>query len=290
VLEKHYTYNCDRLVPFVTLPEQAPDLAAAAAAKVHELRLSEEQQRIIANGTSVLQEQLDAIASDRQCLQSEIAEEVLCGCSSSAAAAGSAGMMHQHHHHGSGSGGGGCSSGGIGSPALTASGNSAFSAGGGGYGSGYGGGYEQQHPHLMQQHGNSSSAGGGSSSSGDGGHHVCFYHMGCHVSSCNALSRRWSQLDQQQQRLRRLAVVLRKEALLRVSGMAWCLGCLSWKQLAQAAVMCWPYPVQLSIWPVAIQLYYYHQQALLEEQRLMYEQAMREKAAAKKKPGGSRSS
>lgn len=255
VLEKHYTYNCDRLVPFITHPEHAPDLASAAAAKVPELRLSEEQQRIIANGTSVLQEQLDAIASERQCLQSEIADEALCGCSFSAAAA------PPPMHHGGGSGGG-CSSGGIGSPALTASCNSAFSAGGSG-------GHEQHHM-------------GGSSS---GSSHVCFYHMQCHVASCNALSRRWSQLDQQQQRLRRLAVVLRKEALLRVSGMAWCLGCLSWKQLAQAAVMCWPYPVQLSIWPVAIQMYYYHQQALLEEQRLLYEQAMREKATAKKKAG-----
>lgn len=250
VLEKHYTYNCDLLTPFDTHPEHAPDLAAAAAAKVPDLRLSEEQQRIIANGTSVLQEQLDTIASERQCLQSEIADEALCGCSFSAAA--TPGSMH--HSAGGGSAGGCSSGGGMGSPALTASCNSAFSAGGSADGSG-------------------------------GSNHVCFYHMQCHVASCNALSRRWSQLDQQQQRLRRLAVVLRKEALLRVSGMAWCLGCLSWKQLAQAAVMCWPYPVQLSIWPVAIQMFYHHQQALLEEQRLLYEQAMREKAAAKKKPG-----
>lgn len=237
LVEEHYTYNCDSLVPFVTLAEHAPDLAAAAAAKVPQLSLPDEQLRIIANGMTVLQEQLDAITSERQRLQSAIAVEGTCGCSSSA-------------HSGC------CSSGMAGSPTLTFSGTSL-------------GGF-----------------------SDDPSAQLCVYHTSCNASACNAMDRRWTQLDQQQ-RLRRLGVVLRKEALLCVSGMAWFVGCLTWEQLAQAAVMCWPYPLQLSIWPVAVQIYNVQEQqrAQLQQQlnvSLMQAQ-LQKKGVSKRKPASSQS-
>lgn len=218
------------MVPFATLPEHAPDLASAAAAKVPQLQLSSNQLRNIAVGIAVLQEQLDAIASERQSLQSAIAEEALCGCGSTGHSTG-------------------CNSG-IGSPALTTSGSSL---------SGF-----------------SDESGACHSTT------TCVYHTRCHTSYCNALCRRWNQLDYQQHRLRRLGVLMRKEALMRVSGMSWFLGCLSWKQLAQAAVLCWPYPLQLSIWPVAIQLYYQQQQQMLYEEQMMQQEMLKARAQARK--------
>lgn len=51
-------------------------------------------------------------------------------------------------------------------------------------------------------------------------------------------------LDTQQKQAARLQLLMRKEFILRMAGMAWFCGCLTWQQVAKAVVLSWPYTMR----------------------------------------------
>lgn len=54
-------------------------------------------------------------------------------------------------------------------------------------------------------------------------------------------------LEAQNKQAARLQLLIRKEMMLRMAGMTWFIGCLSWTQLAKACVLCWPYTLRPSL-------------------------------------------
>jgi len=51
-------------------------------------------------------------------------------------------------------------------------------------------------------------------------------------------------LDTQQKQAVRLQLLMRKEFILRMAGMTWFCGCLTWQQVAKAVVFSWPYTMR----------------------------------------------
>lgn len=53
-------------------------------------------------------------------------------------------------------------------------------------------------------------------------------------------------LEGAQRSAARMHVLLHKEFGMRAAAVGWLLGCLDWRQVSKAAVLCWPYPVRAS--------------------------------------------
>lgn len=68
-----------------------------------------------------------------------------------------------------------------------------------------------------------------------------------------ALEIRPEVLEKQQQQVARLQLVLQKEFFMRMAGMTWFVGCLSWQQLSKAVVLSWPYAMRPLLLAQAIQ-------------------------------------
>jgi len=75
-------------------------------------------------------------------------------------------------------------------------------------------------------------------------------------SSCSSSSKtlltdqfegRQQLLEAQQKQVARLQLLMQKEFILRMAGMTWFIGCLSWQQIAKATVLCWPYTLRPSL-------------------------------------------
>lgn len=79
---------------------------------------------------------------------------------------------------------------------------------------------------------------------------------------------RQEQLEAQRKQVARLRLLMQKEFILRMAGMTWFLGCLSWKQLSKAVVLCWPFTLRPSLLATEIQKRY-------EQERLSPKQGKR---------------
>lgn len=245
VLESHYLYDVDTLqpaahatTPACDAPAVAPDLAAAILEQLPLLQLTDQQQFSITTSLSLLYRQLEPLAAERKALQVQLSSApvspLLEMTSTPALLLGS-------------SAGGSLDS----SCYLAAAGNntpSSFPATGsiGGIGSING-------PDCLAASAHAAAAAAAAAAACGGGSSSSWRTSSCSTSSstsshsdsyCFPLLDRAEQLEQQQEQLRRLQSLMRKESILRLIGMVWFLGLLSYKQLVQAAIMCWPYPVQ----------------------------------------------
>ena len=79
---------------------------------------------------------------------------------------------------------------------------------------------------------------------------------------------RHARLEAEQQRSARLQLLMQKEYTLRMGGMAWVVGCLSWPQMSRAAVLSWPFPVRMSLLAREVQKQWDLQQQWLLQQEL----------------------
>lgn len=68
---------------------------------------------------------------------------------------------------------------------------------------------------------------------------------GSNSGKLERLSSRQALLHKQQELTSRLSLLLHKEYCVRLTGMGWFIGCLSYTQLSKLAVMCWPYGMRV---------------------------------------------
>jgi len=87
-------------------------------------------------------------------------------------------------------------------------------------------------------------------------------------AATDTFTSRHAQLEAEEQRMARLQLLMQKEYILRVGGLAWIMGCLSWPQVTQAAVLSWPFPLRMSLLAKEIaKQWYWEQQQQRQEQR-----------------------
>jgi hypothetical protein len=85
-----------------------------------------------------------------------------------------------------------------------------------------------------------------------------------------------------------LCCAVLRRYILRMGGAAWVVGCLSWAQVARAAVLSWPYPVRFSLLAKVTQQQWEAQQQLQEQQWDAQEDMQEEQEHSEGAPTGAR--